>query len=135
MNESNNIKLTVENTNKEPCFKCIVRNLLGGKTGIVHFSCDDCQTEYKRQAKREHERYLAETHVRVDSLGVDKEWKYKNSKCEICQMPFSQMKEKNIPQRLLDDKLYCGEHFDKVLTSRAKADTERQQKQKNHVRF
>lgn len=119
---------TIENINKTPCFRCLVRNLPGGKMGRFCSPCSDCETSYKREGKRQHERYLAETNVRVDSLGVDKEWKYKNFKCETCQMPFSQMKEKNIPQRLWNNKLYCEEHYDKVLVAKAKEDTMKQQK-------
>jgi hypothetical protein len=113
----NEINLQVNNSGikKEPCFKCVVQNLPGGKMGRLCHPCSDCKAEYKREEKRQHERYLAET-----SVGEGKAYKFKNSKCETCQMPFSQMLEKKIPQRIYNSKLYCQEHYVKHLVSQTR---------------
>lgn len=49
-----------EQQKKEPCFKCVVRNLPGGRMKGLFSPCDDCVKLRKKQEKERREKIIIE---------------------------------------------------------------------------
>lgn len=50
-----NLQVNQMEQNKKPCFKCLTRNLPGGKMSGLCSLCSECEAKYNKQEKQERE--------------------------------------------------------------------------------
>ena len=64
----NEINLQANNSEvkKEPCFKCIVSNLPGGKMSRLHHQCSDCEPKWMKEQRQ---KYLDKLSIHIKPQG------------------------------------------------------------------
>jgi hypothetical protein len=53
MIKENNIMTETNEIKKEPCFKCVVGNLPGGKMNGIYYQCSDCMSDFQKKQLKE----------------------------------------------------------------------------------